>query len=64
MADGASLSIFQAGLKSVAGSKTCNPRFTIYLDQINQSFTKLELFYVYQNAVEVQGILSQKHGAY
>ena len=50
---GASTSMFQAPagaaymkgiVKSVAGAKTHNPRFTIFFDQIHKSFTELELF--------------------
>ena len=33
-------------VKSVAGVKTRNPRFTVYFEKINQSFNNLNFFFV------------------
>ena len=33
-------------VKSVAGVKTRNPRFTLYFEKINQSFNNLNFFFV------------------
>ena len=33
-------------VKSVAGVKTRNPRFTVYFEKINQSFNNLNFFFL------------------
>ena len=35
-------------VKSVAGVKTRNPRFTLYFEKINQSFNNLNFFFVFK----------------
>jgi hypothetical protein len=38
-------------VKSVAGVKTRNPRFTLYFEKINQSFNNLNFFFVFKKKI-------------